>query len=166
VNDVTMGRIDAGEGATKIDRDPGILPEHKAHATALLTRADAEKIPALVSKAIALEQAATIIRNPAQKKAADSEIAVRRTREYLDNPEVYKKDPMKFYKKVLEEVGADTGDGIPPRPAAYKDPVVMDKAFKYYVLEKRGGASYLTGNYRDQWNKWYKQSGSTPPWPK
>jgi hypothetical protein len=158
VNDVQMGRIDAGEGAKKIDRDPNILPEHKAAATALLTRADAEKIPALVSKAIALEQAATIIRNPTQKKAADSEIALRRTKEYLDNTDLYKKDPMKFYKKVMDEINGGTDDGIPPSPY---DAVSLPKAFKYYVLEKRGGAITTP---REYWIKWYKQrSLGTPP---
>ena len=161
VNDVTMGRIGAGEGAAKIDRDSGILPEHKAQATALLTRADAEKIPTLVQKAIALEQAATIIRNPTQKKAADSEIALRRTKEYLDNPDVYKKDPMKFYKKVMEEIGGGTDDGIPPSPY---DAVTLPKAFKYYVLEKKGGAITTP---REYWIKWYKQrSLGNPPFPK
>ena len=161
VNDVTMGRIEAGVGAEKIDRDPGILPEHKAQATALLTRADAEKIPTLVQKAIALEQAATIIRNPMQKKAADSEIALRRTKEYLDNPETYKKDPMKFYKKVMDEIGGGTDDGIPPSPY---DAVTLPKAFKYYVLEKRGGAITTP---REYWIKWYKQrSLGNPPFPR
>jgi hypothetical protein len=161
VNDVTMGRLGAAEGAAKIDRDPGVLPEHKAQATALLTRADAEKIPTLVTKAIALEQAATIIRNPTQKKAADSEIALRRTQEYLDNPETYKKDPMKFYKKVLDEIGGGTDDGIPLSPY---DAVTLPKAFKYYVLEKRGGA---ISTPREYWIKWYKQrSLGAPPFPR
>ena len=161
MNDVAMGRIGAGEGAKKIDRDSGILPEHKAVATGMLTRADAEKIPTLVTKAIALEQAATIIRNPTQKKAADSEIALRRTQEYLDGAETYRKDPMKFYKKVLDEIGGGTDDGIPPSPY---DAVTLPKAFKYYVLEKRGGA---ISTPREYWIKWYKQrSLGAPPFPR
>jgi len=161
INDFTMGRIGAAEAAKKIDRDPGILPDDKARATAHLTRADAENIPALVTKAIKLEQAATIMRNPEAKKAADSEISLRRTQEYLDDVEVYRKDPMKFYKKVLAEIGAGTDDGIPPSPY---DAVTLPKAFKYYVVEKHPGGERTS---RDAWIKWYKQRGlGLPPFPK